>query len=107
MYNGSLNVKHITIQIRLDHITSLAICSNVSFDSRQINKNKINTVHSGDLKSGSQMVEKSLGSKWSGFQMGSEIRKPNHFKSKQMAAILHKTIWNLDKNIQILNGSVF
>ena len=40
----------------------------------------------------SKMVKKRLGCKWSGFRMGSEIRKPNHLKSLQMAPILSKTI---------------
>ena len=53
------------------------------------------------------MVQKRLGCKWSGFWMGSEIWKPNHLKSRQMAAILSKTIWNLDKNIRIWNGPDF
>ena len=30
-------------------------------------------------KSGFWMVEKRMGCKWSGFQMGSEVQKPNHF----------------------------
>ena len=34
-------------------------------------------------------------------------RKPNHFKLRQMAAILSKNILNPDKNVKILNGSVF
>ena len=38
------------------------------------------------------------------FRMGSEIWKPNHLKSGQMAAILSKTIGNSDKNVQISNG---
>ena len=42
------------------------------------------------------LVIKRLVCKWSGFQMGSEIWKPNHLKSGQMAASLSKTIWNLD-----------
>ena len=33
------------------------------------------------------------------FRMGSEIWKPNHLKSGQMAAILSKTIGNSDKNV--------
>ena len=33
--------------------------------------------------------------------MGSEIWKPNHLKSREMAAILSKTIWNLDKSVRI------
>ena len=37
-------------------------------------------------------VEKRLGFEWSGFQMGSEIRKPKHLESGQMAAILSKNI---------------
>ena len=45
--------------------------------------------------------------KWSGFQIGSEIRKPNHLKSVKMATILSQIIWNPDKNVQILNGLVF
>ena len=36
--------------------------------------------------------------------MRSEIQKPNHFKSEQVAIILSKNIWNLDKNDRILNG---
>ena len=43
--------------------------------------------------------------RWSGFSMGSGIRKPNHVKSGQMATILSKAIWNLDKNVQISNVS--
>ena len=39
--------------------------------------------------------------------IGSEIRKPNHLKYGQTAAILSETIWNLDKNVPILNGLVF
>ena len=53
------------------------------------------------------MVKKRLGCKWSGFWMWSEIQKPNHLKSTQMAAILSKTIWNLDKNIRISYVSGF
>ena len=38
-YAQSYNyVKRVTIQIRLDLVTSLTICSNVSFDSGLINK---------------------------------------------------------------------
>ena len=37
------------------------------------------------------MVKKKLGCKWYGFQMGSEIWKPNHLKSRQTDAILSKT----------------
>ena len=44
--------------------------------------------------------QKEVGCKWSGFRMGSEILKPNHLKSRQMAAILSKTIRNPDKNIR-------
>ena len=47
---------------------------------------------------------KRLGCKWSGFWMGSAFRKPNHLKCRQMSAISSKTIWNLDKNVQISNG---
>ena len=36
--------------------------------------------------------------------MGSEIRKPNHFKFGQTGAILSKIIWNLDKIIWFSNG---
>ena len=36
--------------------------------------------------------------KWSGFRLGSDIQKPNHFKSRQMATISSKIIWNPDKN---------
>ena len=36
--------------------------------------------------------------------MGSKIRKPKHLKSRQMGAILLKTIWNPEKNVRILNG---
>ena len=53
------------------------------------------------------MVQRRLGCKWSGFWMGSEIRKLNHLKSGQMANILSKTIWNLDRNVQFLNGWEF
>ena len=49
--------------------------------------------------SGFWMVKKRLGCKRSGFQMGSEIRKPNPLKYGRMAAILSKTIWNPDKNV--------
>ena len=54
--------------------------------------------YSGDLKS--DLV-------WIRFQMWSEILKPSHLKSGQMAVILSKTIWNLDKNVQISNVLVF
>ena len=53
------------------------------------------------------MVKKSLGCKWSEVWMWSEIWKLNHLKSEHMAAILSKIIWNMDKNIQILNGLVY
>ena len=53
------------------------------------------------------MVEKRLGWKWSEFWMGSEIQKPNHLISWQMAAILSKTIWNLDKKCPDFEWSVF
>ena len=45
-----------------------------------------------------------LDCKWSRFWMASELQKPNHLKSGQMAVILSKTIWNPDKNVWILNG---
>ena len=51
--------------------------------------------YSGDLKYGLVRIlngKKRLGCKWSESQMGSEIRKPNHLKSGQTAAILSKTI---------------
>ena len=66
--------------------------------------------YSGYLKRGSsefQMVKKGLVCKWSGFWTVSEIQKPDHLKSRQMAAILSKTISNLDKNVLISNGLVF
>ena len=53
------------------------------------------------------MVEKRSVWKWYRFQIGSENRKPDHLKSRQMAAILSKTVWSLDKNAWILNGLVF
>ena len=52
------------------------------------------------------VVKKKLGCIWSRFLMESEIRKPNHLKSGQIAAILSKTNWNPDKNLCILNGLV-
>ena len=39
--------------------------------------------------------------------MRSEIQKPNHLKSGQVAVIFSRTIWNRDKNVWILNGLVF
>ena len=39
--------------------------------------------------------------------MGSGIWKPNHVKSGQIATILSKAIWNLDKNVPISNVSGF
>ena len=39
--------------------------------------------------------------------MRSEICKPNHLKSGQMAAILSKTICNLDKKVWISNSADF
>ena len=39
--------------------------------------------------------------------MGSEIRKPDRVKSRQMVAILSKTIGYPDKNVWISNGPVF
>ena len=57
----------------------------------------------GDLKFDLVWIlngQNSLGCKWSGFRMGSEIQKPNHLKSGQMAAILLKIIWNADKKHQ-------
>ena len=54
--------------------------------------------------SGFWIAKKNLVFKWFLFQMGSEIWKPNHFKSRQTAAIFWKTIWNPDKNF---NGLVF
>ena len=61
--------------------------------------------YSGDLKS--DLVWILIGPKEVGFWMGSEIWKPNPLKSGQMAAIMSKTFWNLDKNVRILNGLVF
>ena len=61
-----------------------------SFHKRQTENTISHFLYSGDLKSGLvwfQMVKKRLVCKWSGFYMGSEIRKPNHLKSGQMAAI--------------------
>ena len=63
--------------------------------------------YSGDLKSGCWMVQKRLGCKWSGFPIESAIPKHNHLKYRPMAAIWSKTIWNLDKNVWILNDLVF
>ena len=59
-----------------------------------------------EIQSGFQMVEKMLGCKWSKIWMGSEILKPNQFKSWQMAAMLPKTIWIPDKIVRISNGPV-
>ena len=53
-------------------------------------------------KSGFWIAQKRLGCEWSGSRMGSEIRKPNHLKSRKMGVILSKTIWNPDQNIRIL-----
>ena len=66
--------------------------------------------YTGDLKYGLVWIlngQKRLCCKWSGFQMGSKIRKPDHLRSRQMAANLSRTIWNPNKNVQILNGLVF
>ena len=57
--------------------------------------------------SGFRMVKKRLVCKCSGFQMGSEVWKPDHLKNGQLATILSKTIWNLDKIVLILNVPVF
>ena len=76
------------------------------FSSCGKNKN----INSGDLKSWLvwiSKVEKRLGYKWSRFWMGSEIWKPNHLKSKQMTAIMSKTIWNLDKIVWYSDTNVF
>ena len=54
-----------------------------------------------------QMVKKRLVCKWLKFWIASEIWKPDHLKSGEMAAILLKTIWNPDNNIKILKGSIF
>ena len=56
--------------------------------------------YSGDLKSRTVsilMVKKRLVCKWSGFWMGSEIRKPNNLNSEQMALILSKPFEILTK----------
>ena len=52
------------------------------------------------------MVQNRLGGKWSGFWMGSEIRKPSHLKYGQMATNLSKNFWNPDKNARILNSLI-
>ena len=41
------------------------------------------------------------------FWMGSDVWKPDHLKSGKMVAMLSKIIWNLGKNVHILNGQVF
>ena len=51
-------------------------------------------------------VIKKLGFKWSGFWLGSEIRKPSHLNLDKFPQF-SKTIWNPDKNIWSLNGLVF
>ena len=52
---------------------------------------KVYTVGIWNLdESGFWKFEKRLGCKWSRFQMGSEIRKPNHLKSEQMAPFCQK-----------------
>ena len=50
------------------------------------------------------IVKNRMVCKWYGFQKGSKIQKPDHLKSGQMVAIVSKTIWNPDKDVQILNG---
>ena len=61
-----------------------------------------------DLKSGLVWIKWILnGQKEVGLQIKSETRKPNHLKSRQIDAILSKTIWNLDKNVRIFNGPDF
>ena len=44
-----------------------------------------------------RMVEKKLVCKWSGFWMGSKIRKPDQLNLEKMAAIVSKTMWNPEK----------
>ena len=41
--------------------------------------------------------------KWSGFQVGSEIQKPNHLKTNHKGWHLVFAIWNLHYLLQILN----
>ena len=60
--------------------------------------------YNGILNLDEPRFEKRLINKWSRVQMESEIHKPNHLKSRKMAAILSKTIWNPNKNVQDLNG---
>ena len=57
--------------------------------------------------SGFWMVQKRLACKWSGFRIGSEIRKPNHLKTDQNGRHLVFTIWHTDFLVRILNGPVF
>ena len=63
--------------------------------------------YSEDLKSICVRIPngwKDLVCKYSWFQIGPEIQKPEDLKSLQMATILPKNIWNLNKN---LNGLDF
>ena len=57
--------------------------------------------------SGFWMVKKRLVCKWSGFWMGSEIRKPNHLKTDQNGHHLLFTICNPNFLVRISNGPVF
>ena len=67
--------------------------------------------YSGDLKSGLDWILNGTKRGWvaSGpdFEWNLKTGRPSILKSGQIAAILSKTICNLDRKVQILNGLVF